>query len=145
MKSYPAETTEAFCDGHVSAFACFGGVPLSILYDNTVFAVALRHCARTNGGQWLSLGDGTRKRTRIFSELQSPSLFQDRFGSPGKGNDKGKVEGVIGFGPYGRLLAIACRVAGGISWCPTQQICAADHLPGNGCLGSRASRRRTRG
>ena len=33
--AYPAETTEAFCDGHVWAFAFFGGVPKSILYDNT--------------------------------------------------------------------------------------------------------------
>jgi len=86
MKAYPAETTEAFCDGHVSAFAFFGGVPLSILYDNTVLAVAK------------ILGDGTRQRTRIFSELQSHYLFEDRFGRPGKGNDKGNVEGVIGFG-----------------------------------------------
>src|SRR3977135_260336 len=37
---YPAETTEAFCDGHVRAFAFFGGVPQSILYDNTKIAVA---------------------------------------------------------------------------------------------------------
>ena len=37
---YPAETTEAFCDGHVRAFAFFGGVPKSILYDNTKIAVA---------------------------------------------------------------------------------------------------------
>jgi hypothetical protein len=35
VKAYPAETTEAFLDGHVSAFAFFGGVPRSILYDNT--------------------------------------------------------------------------------------------------------------
>ena len=34
--AYPAETTEAFCDGHVKAFAFFGGVPQSILYDNLV-------------------------------------------------------------------------------------------------------------
>ena len=40
MKAYPAETTEAFLDGHVSAFAFFGGVPLSILYDNPKIAVA---------------------------------------------------------------------------------------------------------
>ena len=26
VKGYPAETTEAFCDGHVSAFAFFGGI-----------------------------------------------------------------------------------------------------------------------
>lgn len=86
IKAYPAETSEAFCDGHVSAFGFFGGVPLSILYDNTTLAVAK------------ILGDGTRTRTRIFSELQSHYLFEDRFGRPGKGNDKGHVEGVIGYG-----------------------------------------------
>ena len=86
MKAYPAETTEAFCDGHNAAFAFFGGVPLSILYDNTVIAVAK------------ILGDGKRQRTRVFSELQSHYLFEDKFGRPGKGNDKGNVEGVVGFG-----------------------------------------------
>jgi transposase len=75
IKAYPGETTEAFCDGHVSAFAFFGGVPLSMLYDNTTIAVAR------------ILGDGTRKRTRTFSELQSHYLFEDRFGRPGKGNE----------------------------------------------------------
>jgi transposase len=86
IKAYPAETTEAFCDGHNAAFAFFGGVPLSALYDNTVIAVAK------------ILGDGKRVRTRTFSELQSHYLFDDRFGRPGKGNDKGNVEGVIGYG-----------------------------------------------
>jgi transposase len=92
IKAYPGETTEAFCDGHVSAFAFFGGVPLSGLYDNTTIAVAR------------ILGDGTRKRTRTFSELQSHYLFEDRFGRPGKGNDKGNVEGVIGFGRRNYLV-----------------------------------------
>ena len=82
---YPAETTEAFCDGHVRAFDFFGGVPQSILYDNTKIAVAR------------ILGDGKRQRTRVFSELQSHYLFTDRFGRPGKGNDKGKVEGLVGY------------------------------------------------
>ena len=39
-KAYPAETTEAFCDGHVSASGFLDGVPQSILYDNTKLAVA---------------------------------------------------------------------------------------------------------
>jgi len=86
IKAYPAETTEAFCDGHNSAFAFFGGVPRSILYDNTTIAVA-KIC-----------GDGKRERTRTFAELQSHYLFDDKFGRPGKGNDKGNVEGVIGYG-----------------------------------------------
>ena len=85
LKAYPAETTEAFCDAHVAAFEFFGGVPVSILYDNTKIAVAR------------ILGDGKRKRTRVFSELVSHYLFEDRFGRPGKGNDKGKVEGMVGY------------------------------------------------
>ena len=84
VQAYPAETTEAFCAGHVAAFDFFGRVPQSILYDNTKMAVAR------------ILGDGTRQRTRVFSELQSHYLFADRFGRPGKGNDKGKVEGLVG-------------------------------------------------
>ena len=85
MQAYPAETTEAFCDGHNAAFSFFGKVPRSILYDNTKLAVAR------------ILGDGVRLRTRVFSELQSHYVFADRFGRPGKGNDKGKVEGLIGW------------------------------------------------
>ena len=71
VQAYPAETTEAFCAGHVAAFGFFGKVPGSILYDNTRIAVAR------------ILGDGTRQRTRVFSELQSHYLFADRFGRPG--------------------------------------------------------------
>ena len=85
MKAFPAETTEAFCDGHNAAFRYFGGVPRRIVYDNTKLAVAR------------ILGDGTRQRTQVFSELQSHYLFDDRFGRPGKGNDKGKVEGLVGY------------------------------------------------
>ena len=49
VKAYPAETAEAFCDGHVSAFAFFGGVPCSILYDNTRLAVA--KLVKSEGGR----------------------------------------------------------------------------------------------
>ncbi|GMM62535.1 hypothetical protein NUTIK01_33120 [Novosphingobium sp. IK01] len=85
IKAYPAEVAEAFCEGHVAAFAFFGGVPQSILYDNTKLAVAQ------------ILGDGTRERSRMFATLQSHYLFADKFGRPGKGNDKGKVEGLVGY------------------------------------------------
>src|SRR3712207_4071286 len=40
VKAYPAERTEALLDGHGSAFSFLGGVPRSILYDNTKLAVA---------------------------------------------------------------------------------------------------------
>jgi len=85
VAAFPAETTEAFLEGHVQAFAYFGGVPTRILYDNTKIAVAK------------ILGGEQRQRTRAFSELQSYYLFADKFGRPAKGNDKGKVEGLVGY------------------------------------------------
>ena len=72
-------------DGHVSAFTFFGGIPQSIIYDNTKIAVAR------------ILGDRTRVRTRRFTELQSHYLFDDKFGRPARGNDKGNVEGMVGY------------------------------------------------
>ncbi|HLH44445.1 MAG TPA: hypothetical protein VKV74_15750 [Bryobacteraceae bacterium] len=59
-EAFPAETTEkAFLEGHTQAFSYFGGAPRTILYDNTKLAVAR------------ILGDGTRRKTQAFSELQS--------------------------------------------------------------------------
>jgi transposase len=94
VKAYPAERLEAFCDGHNAAFAFFGGVPRSILYDNTKLAVARIR------------DDGTRERTRGFAELRSHYLFLDRFGRPGKGNDKGKVEGLVGYARRNFLVPV---------------------------------------
>ena len=85
VAAYPAATAEAWLDGHNRAFAFFGGVPQSILYDNDKCLVAR------------ILADGTRQRTRSFSGLVSHYLFEDRYGRPGKGNDKGNVEGVVGY------------------------------------------------
>jgi len=85
LQAFPAETTEAFLEGHVRAFQYFGAVPTRILYDNTTLAVAR------------ILGDGERQKTRAFSELQSHYLFAEKFGRPGKGSDKGKVENLVGY------------------------------------------------
>jgi transposase len=85
VRAYPAAMAEAWMDGHVHAFAFFGGVPLSILYDNDRCLVSK------------ILPDGTRVRARLFSALLSHYLFRDRYGRPGKGNDKGNVEGMVGY------------------------------------------------
>ena len=78
----------------MSAFGFLGGVPQSILYDNTKLAVAK------------ILVDGRRSRTRMFTELQSHYLFSDRFGRPGKGNDKGSVEGMVGYARRNFLVPV---------------------------------------
>ena len=98
VAAFPAETTEAFLEGHVRAFAYFGGVPTRILYDNTKIAVAQ------------ILGGEERQRTRAFSELQSHYLFADKFGRPAKGNDKGKVEGLVGYARRNFMVPIPARV-----------------------------------
>jgi len=85
IRAYPAATAEAWVDGHVHAFAFFGRVPLSVLYDNDKCLVAS------------ILPDGTRKRAKLFSGFLSHYLIHDRYGRPGKGNDKGGVEGLVGY------------------------------------------------
>ncbi|MDU8911988.1 IS21 family transposase [Aestuariicoccus sp. MJ-SS9] len=85
IRAYPAANTEAWLDGHVHAFAFFGAVPRSILYDNDRCLVAK------------IMPDGTRNRTQRFSAMLSYYVIGDRYGRPGKGNDKGKVEGLVGY------------------------------------------------
>jgi transposase len=83
--AFPAENTESFCEGNNQAFAHFGGVPRSILYDSTGIVVKK------------ITGSGERQPTEAFAKLQSHYLFETKFGRPGKGNDKGQVEGLVGY------------------------------------------------
>ena len=85
VRAYPAAVSEAWVDGHIHAFAFFGAVPQSIVYDNDRCLVAK------------ILPDGTRKRATLFSGFLSHYLIRDRYGRPGKGNDKGNVEGLVGY------------------------------------------------
>ena len=84
VRAYRAATAEAWVDGHVHAFSFFGAVALSIVYDNDRCLVSRIE------------RDGTRRRTRLFSGFLSHYLIGDRYGRPGKGNDKGAVEGLVG-------------------------------------------------
>jgi transposase len=69
----------AFLDGHVRAFAHFGGVPARLVYDRLSAAV--------------------KRRVRVFPQLTdrfralaSHYLFEPCFARPGEGHDKGSVE-----------------------------------------------------
>lgn len=94
VMAFPAETTEAFCEGHNQAFAYFGGVPPVIVYDNTSLAVAA------------ILAEGQRQTTKSFRELESHYLFTPRFARPAKGNDKGNVEGLVGYARRNFLVPV---------------------------------------
>ena len=103
VKAYPAETTEAFLDGHVSAFSFLGGVPQSILYDNTRLAVAK------------ILGDGRRRRTRAFTELQSHYLFDAGSGVQARAMTKERSRDWW-------------ATRGAIFWCPSRPLRALRRL-----------------
>ena len=100
VMAFPAENTEAFLEGHNQAFVYFGGVPRTILYDNTKIAVKE------------ITGAGERTPTEAFSGLRSHYLFAAKFGRPGKGNDKGNVEGLVGYARRNFMVPVP-RVA---SW-----------------------------
>ena len=85
VKAYPAENTESFCDGHISAFIFFGFVPLRILYDNTTIAVKK------------VLGGDEREETKAFISLKSHYLFTSAFAAVARGNEKGGVENLVGY------------------------------------------------
>ena len=91
---YPADTAESFCNGHASAFAFFGGIPVSALHDNTRLVVAK------------ILGDGTGKHSALFAALHSHYVFEDRYGramtkarSGGGGLSPTDLYGVVSLGP----------------------------------------------
>jgi transposase len=69
----------AFLDGHVRAFAHFGGVPRRATYDNLSAAVKRR----------VGLD---RELTDALCALSSHYLFEPCFARPGQGHDKGGVE-----------------------------------------------------
>jgi transposase len=84
VRAYELECTETFQDGHAHAFEFFGGVPWRISYDNTSIAV------KKIAGRERELTDG-------FLKLQNHYLFKAHFCRPGCGNEKGVVEGTVGF------------------------------------------------
>jgi transposase len=80
---YERATMEAFLDGHVRAFAFFGGVPRRLAYDNLKSAVT--HVGRGR----------ERKLNERFVQLRSFYLFDTRFCNIASGNEKGDVENLV--------------------------------------------------
>jgi len=85
VMAFERECTESFWEGHVRAFAFFGGVPRRIAYDNTRVAAAK------------ILGSRARSITRGFAQLVSHYLFDYHFCLVRRANEKGVVEGTVKF------------------------------------------------
>ncbi len=98
--AFPRECTEAFLEGHVQAFAFFGGVPRRISYDNSKIAVAQ------------ITGSRDRKVTDAFLRLKSHHLFEDHFCLVRRPNEKGHVETLIGFARRNFLVPVPAVYGG---------------------------------
>jgi transposase len=83
VRAYERQNMESLLDGHVRAFAFFGGVPRCMAYDNLKTVV-------------ISVGRGQDRRlTQSFKELRAHFLFTTRFCNVAAGNEKGHVENLV--------------------------------------------------
>ena len=80
VRLYERQDQLAFLDGHVRAFAHFGGAPRRTVYDNLSAAVRRVQFPR-------------RALTERFAALASHYGVEPCFARPGEGHDKGGVEG----------------------------------------------------
>ena len=92
VTALPSEKQEAFLEGHQRAFQYFGGLPRTIVYDNLKTAVIK------------ILKGKNRIEQETFSAFRAHYLFEADFCNAGKGNEKGQVEGDVGF--YRRRLLV---------------------------------------
>ena len=94
VNAYPRECTETFQHSHATGFERFGGVPTKVAYDNTSIAV-----------KKVLLGP-ERELTRAFLALKSHYLFDHRFCRVARGNEKGHVENLVGYGRRNFLVPV---------------------------------------
>ncbi len=94
VQAFPRECTESFQEGHKRSLEFFGGVPTRISYDNTKIAVTK------------ITGSRDRQVSREFLRLQSHYLFDSHFCLVRRANEKGKVEGLVGFGRRNFLVPV---------------------------------------
>jgi len=94
IKAYDRECTETFWDGHVRAFAFFGGVPKRISYDNSKIAISKL------------TGPREREITQGFKELVSHYLYTYHFCLVRRPNEKGVVEGLVNYGRQNFMVPV---------------------------------------
>lgn len=81
----PTQRRESLFESHISAFAYLEGIPQRIRYDNMKLAVQkiLRGRNREEQSLWVS--------------FRSHFLFEADYCTPGKGQEKGSIENLIGY------------------------------------------------
>jgi len=94
VRAYQCEKQQAFFDGHLHAFAFFGGVFPTLVYDNLKSAV-----------QKILSGRG-RVEQESFQRFRAYYTFEARFCNAGCGNEKGGTEGLVGYARRNFLVPV---------------------------------------
>jgi len=93
-RAYPHATQQSFFEGHERAFEYFGGVFQLLRYDN--LASAIKRVLR---------GYDREQNTR-FIAFRSHWRFASEFCNPARGNEKGGVEGEVGYFRRNHLVPV---------------------------------------
>ncbi len=85
VRAYLCERQQAFFDGHIHGFNFFGGIYPVLVYDNLSSAVKQ------------ILKGKSRIEQESFIKFRAYYNFSPRFCNPASGNEKGGVEGMVGY------------------------------------------------
>ena len=94
VRAYPCERQQAFFDAHLHGFQFFGGVFPVLIYDNLTTAVRK------------VLQGRNRIEQDSFVKFRAYHSFEARFTNPAAGNEKGGVEGLVGFSRRNYMVPI---------------------------------------
>jgi transposase len=94
VRAYLCERQQAFFDGHIQAFAFFGGIYPVLVYDNLTSAVKQ------------ILKGKSRIEQEAFIKFRAYYNFSPRFCNPESGHEKGGVEGMVGYARRNYLVPL---------------------------------------
>lgn len=94
VRFYSCERQQAFLDAHIHAFSFFGGIFPVLIYDNLTTAVRK------------VLHGRDRIEQEGFSKFKAYYSYEARFCNPDSGNEKGGVEGLVGFARRNYMVPI---------------------------------------
>jgi transposase len=94
VQCYPCERQQALFEGHIQAFAFFDGIFPTLIYDNLTTAVEKVFCGKD------------RRLQESFARFKAYYNFTARFCNAGRGNEKGGVEGLVGYARRNYLVPV---------------------------------------
>lgn len=93
VMAFYRQNEESFLEGHIKAFEFFKGVPKRLIFDNAKVAV------KEGFGKYA-------KPQEQYYALSAHYAFEMNFCNPGKGNEKGLIENLVGWSRRNMLVPV---------------------------------------